>query len=133
MVGDVLEADEPGLETLDKSGDVGPEMSLIFVGALLPGHREGTARITASDDIHDATPRLRIEGAEITPDRCLVQRPFFHTPDQYAGCIGFPLQVTDRANAMACPSDSLVQSELETSDAGADGEGLEGSIGIFGT
>ena len=97
MTGDVLDADEPGLKGDDELLDIGPEMSLVFVGSLLAGDGERLARDAASDAVHDSTPRFRVEGGEVTPDRCLIQPPFFHAADQYRGCIGFPLDVTDRA------------------------------------
>lgn len=126
MVGDVLEADEPGLEVLDEIGDAGPEVALVFVGSLLAGDGEGLARVAASDAVHEATPRSRIEGSEITPHRREIQPPFFHARDQYSGCIGFPLDVTDRARSEARSSESVVEAAVEPSDAGADGEDVEG-------
>lgn len=126
MVGDVLEADEPGLEVLDEISDARPEVALVFVGSLLAGDGERLARVAASDAIHEATPRSRVERSEVAPDRREIQPPFFHARDQYSGCIGFPLDVTDRARREACSSESIVEAAVEPPDTGADGEDGEG-------
>jgi hypothetical protein len=126
MVADVLEGDDPGLESLDEACDVGPEVALVLVGSLLAGDGEGLARVAASDAVHEASPRASVEGSEVTPDRRCVQPPFFHAADQYAGRIGFPLDVTDRARIEACSGESVVQAEVEASDPGADGKDVEG-------
>lgn len=126
MVGDVLEGDESGLELSDESRDVGPEVSLVFVGSLLAGHGEGLARVAASDAIHDSSPRACVEGSEVAPDRSVIQSPFAHARDKVRGCEGFPFDVTDRARREACSSESVVEAEVETSDPGADGEDVEG-------
>jgi hypothetical protein len=117
MTGDVLDADEPGLKDADDVGDVGPEVSLVLVGSLLPGDRERLTRDAAKDAVHEASPRASVEGSEVTPDRRCVQPPFFHAADQYAGRIGFPLDVTDRASSEACSSESVAEAEVEASDA----------------
>lgn len=126
MVGDVLETDEARCELLDESRDVGPEVSLVFVGALLAGDAERLARVAASDAIHEASPWACIEGLEVAPDRSVIQSPFAHARDKVRGCEGFPFDVSDRARREACSSESVVQAEVETSDPGADGEDVEG-------
>jgi len=126
MVGDVLEADEARCELLDEPRDVGPEVSLVFVGSLLAGDAERLARVAASDAIHEASPWACIEGLEVAPDRRVIQPPFAHASDKVRGCEGFPFDVTDRARLEACSLESVVQTEVETSDPGADGEDVEG-------
>jgi len=120
MVGDVLEGDDARSELLGDPCDVRPEVTLILVSALLAGDAEGLARVAASDAVHDSTPRSSIEGSEITPDRSRIQPPFFHAADQYAGRIGFPLDVAHRARLEACSGESVVETSVEAADAGAD-------------
>lgn len=74
------------------------------------------AREARSDAIHDATPRLAIEGREIVPDRRAIQGRVVHPRHESSRCVGFPLDVTDNAMLSAgCDSDS----ELKSANAGA--------------
>jgi hypothetical protein len=126
MTADVLDDDEAGLEGADEVGGVGPEVALVLDALLLASRAPGLTRDPPNDAIHDSTPRARIEGGEVAPDRCRIQPPFFHASDQVRDCEGFPFDVTDRASAEACSSESVVEAEVEPSDTGAEGEDVDG-------
>jgi hypothetical protein len=126
MTGDVLDANETGSKLSNEPLDVGPEVSFVVVLHPLSGSRPRLARDAANDAIHDSSPRACVKGSEVTPDRSRIQVPFFHAADQYRGCISFPLDVTDRASAEACSSKSIMEAEVEPSDARADGETVDG-------
>lgn len=83
MTADVLDEDEAGSEYLGEALDVGPEVSLVCVLALLACDGEWLTRDAASDAIHDSSPRARVEGGEVAPDRRRIQGSFFHAADQY--------------------------------------------------
>jgi len=75
-----------------------------------------------NDRIHDATPRAAVEGSKIRPKRRLVQPPLFHAASQDFGRKRFPLDQADDASAWARHSES----EVESADAGAEREYVEG-------
>lgn len=82
----------------------------------------GEAGEPPSDEIHCSTPRASVEGSEVRPDRRRIQPPFFHARCQDRGRKGFPLDVTDCADSRAGGS----KSEVDSSDPGAEGDGVEG-------
>lgn len=67
--GHVLEKSKSWLHLTDDAFDVGPKMSRVRIAATLSRNAEGLARVSCSDDIHDATPWLTVEGGNIRPDR----------------------------------------------------------------
>ncbi|HEX9640771.1 MAG TPA: hypothetical protein VGB13_05610 [Candidatus Krumholzibacteria bacterium] len=111
---DVLEEDSCGLAVADDPGDLGPDSALVGVSASLAGEAVGLAREARSDEIHDATPRLAIEGSEIRPDRRMIQSTRFALRDQDVDAESFPLHVTDRAKV----SDHELESEGDPADPG---------------
>ena len=128
MVGDVLDADELRRKLDDELSCSGPEVTSVVSSGLLAGGREGLTGDPASDAIHEAAPRSRVEGSEVTPDRSEVQRSFFHTRNQARCGKGFPLDVANCSRREAASGESEVEPEVEPTDPGADGEDSE-----FGT
>lgn len=90
------------------------------------GQREVLTRETGSDAIHAATPASAVEGEQVGPDRCLIQRAFLHARDQDAGCVSFPLNVDDGAMRDAQVLEPGSQSFSEHADAGAKFDGVDG-------
>jgi len=72
------------------------------------------ARVAASDAIHDITPRLAVEGFEVSPDWCIVENTLANTGECDSERIGFPLHVTDCASGWL----GKFESEFDASDPG---------------
>lgn len=53
------------------------------------------AREAARDEIHDSTPRATIEGADVVPDRRLIQGLVFHPRHDRGRSVGFPFDIHD--------------------------------------
>jgi hypothetical protein len=73
---------------------------------------ERLARVARSDEIHDSTPRLTIEGSDITVDRSGLDETVFHAARERCSSVGFPLHKTDRSDGGV---DEL-ESELNSSN-----------------
>lgn len=86
-----------------------------------PGDAVGLAGVARSDAMNDSTPRSRIEGSCVRPDRSRMKPPRRHARDQACGGRGFPLHVSDTASSGLGNSDA----ELQSADAGAEGEDVE--------
>jgi hypothetical protein len=99
-----------------------PEVPLVVGSLAESGGAEGLTGVSPNDEIHSSTPSSSVEGAEIAPDRRVIHPPFDHAADQYAGRICFPLDVADDARSEACSSESPLDSSVESSDAGGEGE-----------
>jgi hypothetical protein len=110
----VLEKHDSGLALADDPGDLGPDGALVSVSTSLSGEAVGLAREASSDEIHDATPQLAVEGSEIRPDRRMIQSTRFALRDQDVDAESFPLHVTDRAKV----SDHELESEGDPADPG---------------
>jgi hypothetical protein len=123
VVGDVLQKDNWRGALADDAGDVGPEVAGVVGPAPLAGHGEGLAGVAANEAIHDATPRLAVEGAEIAPQRARIQAALFHARDKEAGDVGFSLNPTDDASSWMRQSDG----EIKPAVAGAEGEDTPGT------
>ena len=97
MSADVLEKSKSWSGLFKHPAHFRPEVPWVVFALAFPCDGERLARVSTSDAIHPATPRSSVEGSQISPDRCLVQVPFFHSRRQDCGGIGFPLHVTDGA------------------------------------
>jgi len=122
MPGDVLEEAPPGSDLAHDASDVGPQVPGVVGAEALAGERERLARVSASDEIHDSTPRLAVEGSQIRPNRARVQPPFFHARSQDRAGIGFDLDSTDRASSSERHSDA----EVEPAGSGGEGQHVDG-------
>jgi hypothetical protein len=122
---DVLPEEERGFAFVGDSDLLEEEpASLAVEPGLLAGDAEVLARRSASDAIHEATPRAAVEGAEVVPNRGLAQGLLRHPGHEAGRCVGFPLDVHHSAGDSAGGS---LESEVEASSAGADAEHVEGT------
>lgn len=121
MIGDIFEEDESGIAFPDDAGDVRPEMARIGIAEAAPGDRERLARVTCSEDIHEAAPWSAVEGGKVVPDRCRIQGLVFHPRHESGCCEGFPLDVTH--SAISGTGD--VEAEIEPAGAGAQGKSVQ--------
>jgi len=107
----------------DDPDDGRPEPALI--GGLPEGASltPGLTGEAGSDAIHLSTPWSAVESLHICPDRCWIQGFFFHPLNQDFAGIGFPLDVANAARLWIRQLDS----EIEGSDSGAEGQNSEGT------
>ena len=95
---------------------------------MLPGAASGHGEVltweAANDAIHCATPCASVEGANVGPDRCVIQRAFGHARRQDCGWVCFPFKVADGASLDAQVSEPGSQSFAEHSDAGKQFDGM---------
>jgi hypothetical protein len=119
MAGHVLEKAEAGADFIDDSRDVGPEVSRVFLAEHLSGVGEWLARVSASDEIHFATPRTAVEGFKVRPNRSLIQGSFLHAANNCRRRIRFPLHVTDGF----CPRQGHSDADIEAAHSRAEGDG----------
>lgn len=123
MADDVFEKDPPGQALLDRSFDVRPEVPGVFGPSAATRRAEGLAWISCREEIHDATPRVTVEGFEIIPGRSLIQGLVRH-PGHESGrgsCFLFDKTHT----AVSWLGDS--EGEFEASSSGAKGNGIKGT------
>jgi hypothetical protein len=106
--------------------NVEPEAGALAVDSGPPsGVTEVLAGETRSDEIHAAAPRFALEGCEIVPNRRSLQGRSFHPFHEESRSTCFPLNVTNNAQGVVSEEDS--ESQLEGTDAGAQGENVERS------
>jgi hypothetical protein len=108
---------------IDDTQDLIGEKSLVIGPAALSGDAVWLARVSASDDIHDAAPRSSVEAGKVRPDRSRMKPPCRHRRNQSCGGAGFPLHVTNCAILGHGQSDAKV----ETSDTGTQGNAEDGT------
>ena len=123
MPADVLEETNAGFDLAHDTGDVGPEVSWVFVSELASGDAERLARIAAMDDIHQAAPRSTVEAGNVVPDRRAIQGRVLHPRHERGRRVGFPLDVTH--SSISGVGD--VEAEVETSGSGAEGQSEQAS------
>jgi len=123
MPADVLEETEGWFDLAHDTGDVGPEVSGVFVAELASGDGKRLARIATMHDIHDAAPRSAVEGGKVVPDRRAIQGRAFHPRHERGRRIGFPLNVTHSSISGV----GEMKSEVKTSSARAEGEAEQAS------
>lgn len=107
--------------------DMADEEPVVVLAEPLSGNAVGLTGIARSEDMNEATPRSSVEGGEVGPDRSRMKPPRFHRRDQRSGGSGFPLHCTDEAASLSPIAESEVDSELESADAGTDGEDIPGT------
>jgi|JI9StandDraft_1071089.scaffolds.fasta_scaffold179552_3 hypothetical protein len=68
-----------------------------------PSPRKGQvlAREARNDAIHCSSPGCSVEGENVGPDRCCIQRSFFHARCQDCGWVCFPFKVAADASVDA--------------------------------
>jgi hypothetical protein len=94
----VLEEAPSGSKSVKDGDDERPEVSRVLDAPPLSCVGEGLARVGTDDSLHSATPRLRVEGSEVRPDRSVVQGTVRNTRRQDAGASDFVLHVADCAS-----------------------------------
>ena len=126
---DVFHEHEAGSNLANEASVLSPEPGLLAVeDPLAPaGVADVLTRESASDVIHDATPRAAVEGRNVTPDRRRIQPPLFHARDQDRGGIGFPLDETDGAGGASESGEETAEAKLEAGSPGEEGESVERS------
>lgn len=97
MGADVFQEDPPGSDLGDDPGDVGPDPARVGGAAPPSGVALSLARVSRSDEIHDATPRSAVEAGNVVPDSSAIQGLRFHPGHESGRRIGFPLDVTHSA------------------------------------
>ena len=118
---DVFAPDPIGFDLVDDAGDLGPKVTRILVAGALSGIAEGLAGIAGRDEMNAAAPRSAVEGAEIVPDRRLIQGLVFHPCHESGRSVAVPL---DESHS---PVSGLgdVEAEVEAGIAGAEGDASE--------
>jgi hypothetical protein len=116
VAGDVLKEDERRSALRDDARDLGPQVPLVALAALLSGDAERLAGVSRSDEIHCATPALAVEGLEIVPDRSAIQPRLFHPGHEHSRSECLPLDVQNTAAPAG-------QSEIDATDPGAEVDG----------
>lgn len=91
----VFQEDVAGSNLTKYPGDLRPEPTVIVSSAPPAGEREGLAGEAGSDEIHSSMPRVTVEGADIIPDRRLIQSRLFHPRHEDGRCVGVPLNTTN--------------------------------------
>jgi hypothetical protein len=118
---DVLDEDEPGARLDDDAPGIGPEIARIVLPALPASEAMRLARDAANEPIHEAAPRLAVEGSGIAPHRSRSDVSRFHRCHQLRDREGFPLHHADASSARNCQLDS----EIESAASGADADDVE--------
>jgi hypothetical protein len=121
---DVLEERQRRRDFFEDACDVRPEPSFVGEPEPLTGIGPRLAGEPASDEVHLAAPWVAVEGREIVPDRSLIHARLFHPRHESGRSEGFPLDVTHNSVGVA---EGESESELQSSDAGAEGESSEGT------
>lgn len=106
--------------------DMGDEEAGIFGTETFPGDAVALAGIAGSEDMNAATPWLAVEGGKVAPDRRWMKPPRVHRRNQARRSSGFPLHVTDPAHIASAKVLAKADAEFETSDTGAQADGVEG-------
>jgi hypothetical protein len=124
----VLDEEKRGPALTQHTQDVGPEVAGVVGSFAFSGQTEGLAqsRVARSDEIHDPAPRATTELLKVAMDRSRIQEPLLHSLDQDRGGIGFPLHPSDGAVGGA---EGQAKSEIDTTDARAEGEPTEDASG----
>jgi hypothetical protein len=115
---DVLKKDVSRLHFTDDPGNVVPDESLVVHSSPLAGEADGLAWESRSDEIHRSTPRPAVEGANVVPDRSVIQAAVLDSRrDDSCGELA-PFDVADGADI-----GGKAQSEVESAHAGAQADG----------
>jgi hypothetical protein len=119
-VGDVLHEHKSGSQVSDDPFGHRPQVPSIVKPLLLSGTGERLAWEAGSEEIHASSPRCRVEGGQVRPDRSRIQGLVFHPRHEDGRCVGVPLNVTHGSAFHTGESES----ELEPSVAGAEVQGV---------
>lgn len=92
--GDVFKKNESWPDFSDDAGDMGPEVARVGGAEAFAGNAKSLTGVARSDNIHDATPKLAVEGGKVVPDRRLIQGRVFHPGHEDARGEGVPLDIT---------------------------------------
>jgi len=103
------------------SEDLSRKLSGVCAVELLASHRKWLAWEPSSKEMYFATPRFRIEGGQISPDRSRTEGVVCHARCKDCGDTDFVFNVADRA-----ARDNACESKLDPPVAGADGEDVDG-------
>ena len=110
---DVLEEGPLGLTLPENASHIWPEVTWIGVASALAGHAEGLAWIPAMNEVNAASPRLAVEGLEVSPDGSAVKDSIRHPGEQDVLRVRGVLDVADGAVVGL----GKVESEVKASDA----------------
>ncbi len=116
---DIFHEEESRSHVASDPPDLGPEPAFISLCESLTSDANGLTWEPSSDEIHDATPRRRIEGAQVTPDRSRIQGRVRHPGHEDGRAVGLPLDSAHKTMVGSGDSDANV----EASDAGAESKG----------
>jgi hypothetical protein len=93
----VFDEDTPWLNLSANPDELGPKSSFVLVPLLFSCIAIRLARESRMEDIHHSSISSAREGANIVPDRRIVQTSLFHILCQDFGAIDFPFHVTNGA------------------------------------
>ncbi len=120
---DVFEKADERLSFVSDPSDFGPKVPRIVLTSAAASGAERLTRVARSDDLHEATPRLAVEGTKVTPDRRLIQGRVFHPCHESGRSVAFPLNVTN-SSQLFCKYD--FKCDAQHSGTGAQVEVMEG-------
>ena len=76
----IFQNDNCGFGLADDPSNVGPEIPGVSLSFALSGGGEGLAREARSHAIHDPTPGVSVEGAEVGPEGGMIQPSVVRAP-----------------------------------------------------
>jgi hypothetical protein len=106
----VLEEAPSRFNLSDDPLDRGPEMPRVCCSEPLSGDGEGLAGIASNDSSHLSTPRVAVEGVQISPDRRVMKGTVRNTRCQDFAGSDFVFHVQDRSSAAQSSLNSQVES-----------------------
>jgi len=116
MSTDVLEDAPLGLKLSNPGSNDGPEVAGVVGSEALACVREGLAGVAPNESLNVATPRSKVEGSQVTPERSRMNPPRFHMVDQERAGRCFVFHEADCASRSACCE---VNTEVEAISSGA--------------
>ena len=119
VAGDVLSEETTSPAFVEDADNVFCKPAVIVGTEPLSSNAVGLAGIARSDAMNDAAPCSSVERGKVRPDRRRSQVARFHARGQCGCGISFPLHETDAAAS----GFSDVESEVESTDAGAERDG----------
>jgi hypothetical protein len=100
---DVLQERVSGSNVANAANRIGPEVPLVVDSKPLPCLAERLARESRSDDIHDSSPRLSIEGSDVSPDGERLKAPIILSLHKNPLTVGIDFNSADRFEAKENP------------------------------
>ena len=91
---DVLQEHDTGSHFANDSSNPRPKVPGIIFAEPLPSITERLARVSRSDEIHDAAPRSAVEGSQVVPDRSAIQGRLVHPRHKGGRCSSVPFNMT---------------------------------------